>query len=545
MERKVKRSSPTIDKDKMKSSDENKRPKQPPVVVKRVKREKQTEKPVTEKPALRREKRVSKPLKTNPVQITEEKTDKVTGKPKRIIKRRIVRQNPDSTLRAKSDLIATGEPTPKTLSPVTTGETFARNKTKWPIESIEAANKTEVKDEKLTEVPAMKVIQDDGKSTMPDRAETSVCSNGLENKYPPCTEDDKKIFVGGLSDNTKEKDLIAYFEKFGNIEFVNMIRDHFTGEFRGFSFVTFISPTSVDNVVKYGTHKINGINCSIYRANPRSGRLFVGNLNEHISDSDIHECFERFGKIIKIERSSVPQKSRNFCFVVFQSMDSVKEVLRQGKIMLKEHEVEVELARRRTNQSWWVSSNRANNVNPIERNENSEEQKRTIFIGGLSCDTNEKDLDEYFRKFGCIESVKILLDRFTKNSRGFGFVVFLRPESVDEVVKNPMHTIKGKVCGARKADRNARSMTKVRPPGWEQVPQMLTTHQASSQILPYHSSPQQTRVMTNRPRNCMFTSMPAAAANVPQAMTVGANADNDLSCQIMILNCPTEYSTAA
>ena len=45
-----------------------------------------------------------------------------------------------------------------------------------------------------------------------------------------------------------------------------------------------------------------------------------------------------------------------------------------------------------------------------------------IFVAGLPHDMDDAELEEFFEKFGKVESVKIAIDRQTGKSRGFGFV---------------------------------------------------------------------------------------------------------------------------
>jgi len=45
-----------------------------------------------------------------------------------------------------------------------------------------------------------------------------------------------------------------------------------------------------------------------------------------------------------------------------------------------------------------------------------------IYVGNLSFDSNETDLNDLFATYGEVESVKVILDQFTSKSRGFGFV---------------------------------------------------------------------------------------------------------------------------
>ncbi len=45
-----------------------------------------------------------------------------------------------------------------------------------------------------------------------------------------------------------------------------------------------------------------------------------------------------------------------------------------------------------------------------------------IFVAKLNYDTRESDLQDAFAQYGAIDSVKIIMDKFTGRSKGFGFV---------------------------------------------------------------------------------------------------------------------------
>ena len=47
---------------------------------------------------------------------------------------------------------------------------------------------------------------------------------------------------------------------------------------------------------------------------------------------------------------------------------------------------------------------------------------KKIYVGNLSFQTSENDLSDLFAQFGEVESVKIITDRDTGRSKGFGFV---------------------------------------------------------------------------------------------------------------------------
>jgi cold-inducible RNA-binding protein len=47
-----------------------------------------------------------------------------------------------------------------------------------------------------------------------------------------------------------------------------------------------------------------------------------------------------------------------------------------------------------------------------------------LYVGNLSFDSTDGDLRELFAPFGEAESVKVITDRVTGKSKGFGFVEF-------------------------------------------------------------------------------------------------------------------------
>ncbi|MBA0822077.1 hypothetical protein Gotur_024266 [Gossypium turneri] len=73
-----------------------------------------------------------------------------------------------------------------------------------------------------------------------------------------------------------------------------------------------------------------------------------------------------------------------------------------------------------------------------------------LFIGGISWDTNEQRLKEYFDSYGEVVEAVIMKDRTTGRARGFGFVVFADPAVSDRVIKEK-HNIDGRMVEAKKA----------------------------------------------------------------------------------------------
>jgi hypothetical protein len=58
-----------------------------------------------------------------------------------------------------------------------------------------------------------------------------------------------KMFVGGIKEDTSEKDVRELFEQYGEIDSIDLITDKATGKPRGFCFVTFKDFDPVDKCV--------------------------------------------------------------------------------------------------------------------------------------------------------------------------------------------------------------------------------------------------------------------------------------------------------
>jgi len=58
-----------------------------------------------------------------------------------------------------------------------------------------------------------------------------------------------------------------------------------------------------------------------------------------------------------------------------------------------------------------------------------------IYIGNLPTDIEEDEITEMFAEYGTVKSTKIIRDRYTKKSRGFGFVVMENNEAAKKAIE--------------------------------------------------------------------------------------------------------------
>ncbi len=59
-----------------------------------------------------------------------------------------------------------------------------------------------------------------------------------------------------------------------------------------------------------------------------------------------------------------------------------------------------------------------------------------LYVGNLSFDTSESELEELFSQHGEVASAKVITDRDTGRPRGFGFVEFVRAEDAQKAIEN-------------------------------------------------------------------------------------------------------------
>lgn len=60
---------------------------------------------------------------------------------------------------------------------------------------------------------------------------------------------------------------------------------------------------------------------------------------------------------------------------------------------------------------------------------------KRLFVGGLSYSVTSQQLNDIFAAVGKVNSANVITDKFTGNSKGFGFVEFENDNEADEAIK--------------------------------------------------------------------------------------------------------------
>jgi RNA recognition motif-containing protein len=85
----------------------------------------------------------------------------------------------------------------------------------------------------------------------------------------------------------------------------------------------------------------------------------------------------------------------------------------------------------------------------------------TVFVGNVSYDATENELQDLFSQHGTVTDVNLMVDRVTKKPRGFAFVSMESKEAADAAIR----ALNGAELHGRKLTVNEARPREERPPG--------------------------------------------------------------------------------
>jgi len=177
--------------------------------------------------------------------------------------------------------------------------------------------------------------------------------------------------------------------------------------------------------------------------------LYIGNLYFEVSENTLRKEFERFGSIKSVKiLYDARGLSKGYVLIVYLSLGShTNTTLRFGYIEFDEQSSADEALNSLNNQvlegrrlavQYAVKrADRPSRQSAAPRNPSS----KTLFIGNLSYEMTDKDLNDLFREVKNVLDVRVAIDRRTGNPRGFAHADFIdvpSAEAAAEFLKTKM-----------------------------------------------------------------------------------------------------------
>jgi nucleolin len=162
-------------------------------------------------------------------------------------------------------------------------------------------------------------------------------------------------------------------------------------------------------------------------------KLYIGNLSWNSNDEDLKEIFGEFNVVeasVVMDRNT--GRSRGFAFVTLSSAEDMERAIAAT------NGVEVDGRELRVSQAQAPGERPARPLRmdggerKFQRNRDAD--NRRVYFGNLSWGMDHLDLQDLCGEFGSVEDSRLITDRETGRSRGFGFVTMSSEAEADEVV---------------------------------------------------------------------------------------------------------------
>jgi len=297
-------------------------------------------------------------------------------------------------------------------------------------------------------------------------------------------EEGRQFFIGGLSRDTTDDDLRAYFESFGGVLEAKVMRLKGTSQSRGFGFVTL--QEAADLPLPLEGHSINGKAIEVKVAVPatemhtlvRTRRCFVGALPREITVDELALHFKQFGRVVAVElpHDKATSKFLNCAFVTFEKDDAADAAVRVSIHEFHGKRADVKKADPKPQKDCPTCNNadpsgysiapttdfyhlppglpvphpRSPLYGPPPKPRRTQDVTGMYFVGGLNRNTTNEDLAAYFAEFGEVKSARVAISE--GRSRGFAFVTFAAPErAVAAGLMTRVHTLQGNTLDVKSA----------------------------------------------------------------------------------------------
>jgi len=244
---------------------------------------------------------------------------------------------------------------------------------------------------------------------------------------PGAVPANSSLYVGDLSPEVTEAQLFELFSQVGPVASIRVCRDAITRHSLGYAYVNFNSgmdpgaaERAIDNL-NYQTLSGRPMRIMWSHRDPAFrksgvGNIFIKNLDKSISNKELHDTFNAFGRILSCKVAMDSQgNSKGYAFIHFdKEEDATLAIEKVNGMQLKSEIV-------------WAGPF----LKYDDRQSNKETTFTNIYVNNIPLEWAEADLKSYFEKIGTVTSAVVQMGDDGK-SKGFGFVNF---ENADDAVK--------------------------------------------------------------------------------------------------------------
>ncbi|CAO3647727.1 unnamed protein product [Mucor hiemalis] len=199
--------------------------------------------------------------------------------------------------------------------------------------------------------------------------------------------------------------------------------------------------------------------------------IYVGNLDQRVTDTMLHEIFETVGTVVSVKIVSVRRHTSyagvNYAFVEFADQRVAEQAIQDmnGRKIF----------------SYEIRANWAQQANNQTQKEDTASHFH-VFVGDIAAEITDEALVQAFSVFGSMSEAHVMWDPVSGKSRGFGFVAFRDKTDAEQAIA----TMNGEWLGSRAircnwATQKGQTATPAPQPG-QQLPYEVVIHQTPAYV---------------------------------------------------------------
>ncbi|CAH1428508.1 unnamed protein product [Lactuca virosa] len=161
---------------------------------------------------------------------------------------------------------------------------------------------------------------------------------------------------------------------------------------------------------------------------PEDAKIFVGNLPYDVDSEQLAQLFQQAGvvEISEVIYNRETDQSRGFGFVTMSTVEEAEKAVE----MLHRYEIG----------GRYLTVNKAaprgSRPERAERSPQMSGPSYRVYVGNLPWDVDDVRLEQLFSEHGKVVNARVVIDRESGRSRGFGFVTMSSESEVNDAIEN-------------------------------------------------------------------------------------------------------------